>query len=82
MEDKCKKYVFLEQSHRGIMPCAIAVNYFLGVLCATIGVSCSTKCRINSNQNSLFKQNTKISTYTVILNLTKTPFITLAQIIA
>ena len=26
------------------MPCATAVNDFLGVLCATIGVSCSTKC--------------------------------------
>ena len=27
-----------------IMPCATAVNDFLGVLCATFGVSCSTKC--------------------------------------
>ena len=27
-----------------IMPCANAVNDFLGVLCATFGVSCSTKC--------------------------------------
>ena len=27
-----------------IMPCATAVNNFLGVLCATFGVSCSTKC--------------------------------------
>ena len=53
MEDKCEKYVFLERSNRGhqrffgvlsIMPCAITVNDFLDVLCATIGVSCSTKC--------------------------------------
>ena len=54
MEDKCETYVFfLEQSNRGhqmffvvlsIMPCATAVNDFLGVLCATFGVSCSTKC--------------------------------------
>ena len=27
-----------------IMLCATAVNDFLGVLCATFGVSCSTKC--------------------------------------
>ena len=27
-----------------IMSCATALNDFLGVLCATIGVSCSTKC--------------------------------------
>ena len=27
-----------------IMPCATAVNDFLGVLCATFDVSCSTKC--------------------------------------
>ena len=27
-----------------IMPCATAVNDFLGVLCATFGVSCLTKC--------------------------------------
>ena len=27
-----------------IMLCAPAVNDFLGVLCATFGVSCSTKC--------------------------------------
>ena len=27
-----------------IMPCATAVNDFLGVLCATFGVSWSTKC--------------------------------------
>ena len=27
-----------------IMSCATAVNDFLGVLCATIGVSCSNKC--------------------------------------
>ena len=53
MDDKCEKYVFLERSNRGhqmffgvlsIMPCATAVNNFLGVLCATFGVSCSTKC--------------------------------------
>ena len=50
---KAKKYVFLERSNRGhqiffgvlsIMLCATAVNDFLGVLCKTIGVSCSTKC--------------------------------------
>ena len=37
----------------------------------------------NEIKNSLFKQNTKISTYTVILKLnkSKTPFIILAQII-
>ena len=49
MKNKC----FLEQSNRGhqmffgvfsIMPCATVVNDFLGVLCATFGVSCSTKC--------------------------------------
>ena len=48
-----KNTCFLEQSNRGhqmffgvlsIMPCATAVNDFLGVLCATFGVSCSTKC--------------------------------------
>ena len=27
-----------------IMPCATAVNDFLGVLCATFGVSCSNEC--------------------------------------
>ena len=27
-----------------IMPCVTAVNDYLGVLCATFGVSCSTKC--------------------------------------
>ena len=39
--------------------------------------------QMKSNQNSLFKQNTKISAYTVIikLNKSKTPFIILAQII-
>ena len=46
-----KKYVFLERPNRGqlifigvisIMPCATAVYDFLGVMCATIGVSCST----------------------------------------
>ena len=51
MEDKCEKYVFLERSNRGhqtffgvlsIMPCATAMYDFLGVLCATFGVSCST----------------------------------------
>ena len=26
------------------LPCATAVKDFLGVLCATFGVSCSTKC--------------------------------------
>ena len=31
-----------------IMPCATAVNDFLGVLCATFGVSFSTKCSIVS----------------------------------
>ena len=49
MENKC----FLERSDRGhqmcfgvisLMLCATAVNDFLGVLCATNGVSCSTKC--------------------------------------
>ena len=48
-----KNTCFLERSNRGhqmffgalsIMPCATAVNDFLGVLCATFGVSCSTKC--------------------------------------
>ena len=48
-----KNTCFLERSNRGlqiflgvlsIMPCATAVNNFLGVLCATFGVSCSTKC--------------------------------------
>ena len=43
MEGKCKKYVFLERSNRehqmffgvlSIMPCATAVNNFLGVPCA------------------------------------------------
>ena len=47
-----KNTCFLEQSNTGhqmffgvlsIMPCATAVNDFLGVLCATFGVSCSTK---------------------------------------
>ena len=51
MVDKCEKYV--ERSNIGhqmffgvlsIMPCATAVNDFLGVLCAAFGVSCSTKC--------------------------------------
>ena len=50
---KLRINVFLERSNRGhqiffgvlsIMPCATAVNDFLGVLCATFGVSCSTKC--------------------------------------
>ena len=36
-----------------IMPCATAVNYFLGVLCATIGVSCSTKCMTRWTRNCL-----------------------------
>ena len=53
MEDKFVKTCFLERSSRGhqmlfgvlsIMSCATAVNDFLGVLCATFGVSCSTKC--------------------------------------
>ena len=37
--------------------------------------------QIKSKQKSLFKQNTRISTYTVILkiNKSKTPFIILAQ---
>ena len=48
-----KNTCFLERSNRGhqmffgvlsIMPCATAVNDFLGVLCATFGVSCSDKC--------------------------------------
>ena len=47
-----KNTCFLERSNIGhqmffgvlsIMPCATAVNDFLGVLCATFGVSCSTK---------------------------------------
>ena len=51
MGDKCRKYVFLELSNRrhqmffsvlSILPCATAVNDLLGVLCATICVSCST----------------------------------------
>ena len=46
-----KNTCFLERSNRGhqmffgvlsIMPCATAVDDFLGVLCATFGVSCST----------------------------------------
>ena len=46
-----KNMCFLEQSNKGhqmffgvlsIMPCTTAVNDFLGVLCATFGVSCST----------------------------------------
>ena len=48
-----KNTCFLERSNSGhqmffgvlsIMPCVTAVNDFLGVLCATFGVSCSTKC--------------------------------------
>ena len=48
-----KNMCLLERPNRGhqmffgvlsIMPCATAVNDFLGVLCATFGVSCSTKC--------------------------------------
>ena len=48
-----KNTCFLERSNSGhqmffgvlsIMPYATAVNDFLGVLCATFGVSCSTKC--------------------------------------
>ena len=34
-----------------IMPCATAVNDFLGVLCSTFGVSCSTKCSTLWTQN-------------------------------
>ena len=57
---KCKKYVFLERSNRehhmffgvlSIMPCATAVNNFLGVLCAAIGVSSSAKCSIMWTRN-------------------------------
>ena len=55
MEDKCEKHVFfrtVEQSGvLSIMPCATAVNDFLGVLCATFGVSCSTKCSTMWTQN-------------------------------
>ena len=39
MKNKCS----IERSNRlSIMPCATAMNDFLGVLCATFGVSCST----------------------------------------
>ena len=53
MEDKCEKirgFRTIKQMTPNlfgvlaIMPCATAVSDFLGVLCATIGVSCSTKC--------------------------------------
>ena len=55
-----KNTYFLERSNRGhqmffsvlsIMPCTTAVNDFLGVLCATFGVSCSTKCSTIWTQN-------------------------------
>ena len=54
MGDKCEKYVFFRTVEQrtpnvfgvlSIMPCATAVDDFLGVLCATFGIdSCSTKC--------------------------------------
>ena len=55
-----KNMCFLERSNIGhqmffvvlsILPCATAVNDFLGVLCATFGVSCSTKCSTMWTQN-------------------------------
>ena len=38
-----------------IMPCATAVDDFLVVLCATFGVSCSTKCSTTCVDTKFFR---------------------------
>ena len=57
-----KNTCFLERSNRGhrmffgvlsIMPIMSIMNDFLGVLCATFGVSCSTKCSTMWTRNFL-----------------------------